>query len=131
MRANRRVSAREKAFRRALWRQGVRGYLVQTRLPGRPDVAFPALQLAVFVHGCFWHSCPTCRLPKPRANAAFWASKFAENKRRDERDEFDLREMGWDVLTVWEHEIRPDPTQRAESLAAEIARRRIGTARRG
>jgi DNA mismatch endonuclease, patch repair protein len=124
MQANRAESAREVAFRRALWRHGVRGYRVKSRLPGRPDLSFPALRLAVFVHGCFWHVCPTCILPAPRANASFWHEKFVENVRRDRAAEASLRARGWTPLVIWEHEIRPDPEPRARQLAAEIARLR-------
>jgi DNA mismatch endonuclease (patch repair protein) len=120
MQANRAVSAREVAFRTALWRHGVRGYRVTSRLPGRPDVVFPALRLAIFVHGCFWHVCPTCVLPAPRANAAFWHEKFAENVRRDRKAQSALIAQGWTSLVIWEHEIRPDPVPRARRLAAQI-----------
>lgn len=126
MHANRRVSRREIAFRQALWRAGIRGYRVQSQLPGRPDLAFPSLRLAVFVNGCFWHRCLVCRLPYPVANAEFWTSKFEDNRRRDEAAIARLLDMGWQALVVWEHEIRPDPTRRARSLAREIrARRRV------
>ena len=125
MRANRSVSRREVLFRHALWDKGVRGYRVKTRLPGRPDLAFPALKLAVFVNGCFWHGCETCRLPAPAAHAEFWASKVDENRLRDERARAVLSAMGWDVIVVWEHEIRPDPTRRAAEFALDIARRRV------
>jgi DNA mismatch endonuclease, patch repair protein len=124
MRANRRISRREVAFRRALWRAGARGYRVQSQLPGRPDLVFPRLQLAIFIHGCFWHRCEACSLPVPVANAEFWATKFEQNRRRDLVARDQLTGMGWEVSTIWEHEIRPDPTARAASLAAEIGRRR-------
>jgi DNA mismatch endonuclease (patch repair protein) len=111
-------------FRRALWRAGVRGYRVQTRLPGRPDITFPALRLVVFVNGCFWHRCPACQPRLPAANAEFWSTKFRDNLRRDAKARSMLAAAGWDVVTVWEHEIRPDPTRRALELADFIVRRR-------
>jgi len=127
MRANRRVSGRETAFRRALWHQGVRGYRLHESLPGRPDIAFPGLRLAVFVNGCFWHLCPTCRPPQPRANADFWQAKLTANVERDSRVLEALTSRGWEVLVVWEHEIRPDPIPRAVEVAAHIAERRRTT----
>lgn len=132
MQANRAVSAREVAFRRALWRQGIRGYRVHVRLPGRPDLAFPRLRLAVFVHGCFWHGCTTCRLPRPKANADFWAEKLRENLRRDASAVGALQAEGWTSLIVWEHEIRPDPEPRARTFAHDLAllRSTIVSARR-
>lgn len=124
MRANRRVSNREIRFRAALWDAGARGYRVTPRLPGRPDVVFPGIRLAVFVHGCFWHRCPVCRPAAPKANSAFWEAKFHQNEARDQRVSEELVGLGWDVETVWEHEIRPDPRPRAQRLASEVRRRR-------
>ena len=124
MRANRRVSARETAFRRALWHEGVRGYRLHESLPGRPDISFPGLRLAVFVNGCFWHVCPECRPPQPRANATFWREKLTANVERDARVLESLTGAGWEVLVIWEHEIRPDPNPRAGEVAAYIAERR-------
>jgi DNA mismatch endonuclease (patch repair protein) len=121
MRANRAESAREIAFRRALWLQGVRGYRVHQSLPGRPDLAFPRLRLAVFLNGCFWHRCPACSLPSPRANAEFWRQKLAANVQRDADVRGKLEGLGWTVLTIWEHEIRPDPRPRAAALAEQVS----------
>ena len=110
MRATRSVSRLEQRFRRDLSAEGVRGYRVtMSALPGRPDLAFPGQRLAVFVHGCFWHSCPSCDLPRPRANAAFWAEKLRSNVERDARVRDALGDRGWQVLVVWEHEVRDDP----------------------
>jgi DNA mismatch endonuclease (patch repair protein) len=131
MLANRSVSRREVAFRHELWRSGVRGYRVSAKLPGRPDLVFPGMRLAVFVNGCFWHGCPSCNLPRPRANAQFWADKLDANVARDRRIVDTLQNDGWDVVTVWEHEIRPDVAPRAHRLAMEIKSRRsrVGDAR--
>jgi DNA mismatch endonuclease (patch repair protein) len=120
MRANRAESARETAFRRAIWREGVRGYRVHAFLPGRPDIAFPRLRLAVFVNGCFWHRCPVCDPPAPKANADFWQDKFTANVRRDADVRTQLRRLGWEVLTIWEHEIRPDPLPRAREFHRQL-----------
>lgn len=62
------------------------------------------MKLAVFVDGCFWHSCPKHRT-KPANNAAFWRKKLAANKARDRRVTRTLRRMGWRVLRIWEHEL--------------------------
>jgi DNA mismatch endonuclease (patch repair protein) len=124
MRANRRVSHRERLFRQALWRAGARGYRVQARLPGRPDIVFPKLRLAIFVNGCFWHGCSTCGLPEPKANADFWRVKRQQTRERDVRAERELATNGWECLTIWEHEIRPDPRRRASELALLVQERR-------
>jgi DNA mismatch endonuclease (patch repair protein) len=124
MRANRRVSGAEVRFRRALWAQGARGFRRGERLPGRPDVIFPAVRLAVFVHGCYWHRCPTCDLRDPKANAEFWRSKFDANLRRDAAAVASLSASGWHVEIVWEHEIRAEVEAPARRIDALVARRR-------
>jgi len=73
---------------------------------GKPDFVFPRLRSAVFVDGCFWHSCPQ-HATKPKNNAAFWRKKFAANKARDLLVSQTLRKAGWRVLRIWEHELRP------------------------
>jgi DNA mismatch endonuclease (patch repair protein) len=75
-------------------------------VPGRPDIAFVGLRKAIFVHGCFWHRhrCALGRLPKSRLG--FWAPKLRANQARDRRVAGALRSAGWDVLTIWECEIR-------------------------
>lgn len=126
MRANRRVSGLEHRLRVALWAAGARGYRVQSALPGRPDIVFPVERMAVFVHGCFWHSCPECRLPMPKANAEFWASKLAGNAERDRDVERQLEALGWVVVGVWEHELRVDVDAIVSRLLRERADRRRG-----
>ncbi|MEY4940324.1 MAG: hypothetical protein RIQ93_2059 [Verrucomicrobiota bacterium] len=85
---------------------GITGWRRGSLLPGRPDFVFPATRVAIFVDGCFWHGCAThCRLPA--SNREYWASKVAANRCRDRRNARTLRQLGWRVLRVWEHELRP------------------------
>jgi DNA mismatch endonuclease (patch repair protein) len=125
MRANRHISRAEVAFRLALWAAGARGYRRGTELPGRPDIVFPALRIAIFVHGCFWHRCPSCRLPEPKANADFWRAKFARNLERDRAAEEELAAAGWRVITVWEHDLRAHLEATARRTAHFIAEERL------
>lgn len=71
----------------------------------RPDFLFRAARLAVFVDGCFWHCCPL-HSKVPNYNHEFWASKLLTNVERDKRATRILRESGWRVFRVWEHELR-------------------------
>lgn len=82
----------------------------RTTLPGRPDFAYRNDRLAVFVHGCFWHRCPTCNLPLPKTNSAFWNRKFARNVERDALNKEELESMDWRVLVIWEHELKENPS---------------------
>lgn len=125
MRANRGESGAEIRFRRAVWAAGARGFRRGSRLPGRPDIIFPALRLAVFIHGCFWHRCAECAPNLPRANADFWRQKFAANLERDRIAGALLTQAGWDVTTIWEHDLRADIGSAARRLADDVMRRRI------
>jgi DNA mismatch endonuclease (patch repair protein) len=86
-----------RAYRIAGWRRG-------SKLPGRPDFVFPALHLAMFVDGCFWHGCPK-HATQPKTNAAFWRRKLARNQERDREVGRLLRARGWRVMRIWEHEL--------------------------
>jgi DNA mismatch endonuclease (patch repair protein) len=61
------------------------------------------VRLAVFVDGCFWHSCPE-HATFPKANADYWIPKLAANIARDRRNDDELEQAGWTVLRFWAHE---------------------------
>jgi DNA mismatch endonuclease (patch repair protein) len=71
-----------------------------------PDFVFRAHRLAVFVDGCFWHGCPL-HATQPKQNAQFWREKIARNRARDRLVTRTLRTLGWRVLRIWEHELKP------------------------
>jgi DNA mismatch endonuclease, patch repair protein len=74
-------------------------------LPGTPDLVFPRLGKAIFVHGCFWHRHKDCpRTTSPKTRSEYWANKFDTNKKRDSLKQRQLRRLGWDVLVIWECE---------------------------
>ena len=99
----------ELILRKALWHNGVRGYRLHwKKVPGKPDICFPGKKVAVFVNGCYWHRCPKCQSSLPKSNTAFWKEKFEKNVTRDIRKAEALREMDWQVLTVWECELKTD-----------------------
>lgn len=99
----------EVKLRQILCKNGIRGYRLNwKKAPGRPDIAFPKRKKAIFVHGCYWHRCSKCRLTLPKSNADFWREKFAKNIKRDKLKQKELRKDGWDVLIVWECEIKKD-----------------------
>lgn len=110
MKANRgKDTAPEIMLRKALYSNGLTGYRLHLKkIPGTPDIVYPGKKIAIFVNGCFWHRCPFCKPELPKSNTDFWASKFRANKKRDERKESLLVEMGWNVLVIWECEIESD-----------------------
>lgn len=95
----------ELALRSALHRLGYRFRVCVKDLPGKPDIVFRSRQVAIFVHGCFWHrhSCKFAYNPKTREK--FWQQKFQRNVERDRESAQRLREQGWKVVVVWECEI--------------------------
>src|SRR5581483_9832610 len=66
------------------------------------DIAFTSRKVAVFVDGCFWHSCPEHGLT-PRSNAGYWVPKLEGNRRRDALVTEALTKSGWLVVRLWEH----------------------------
>ena len=111
----------ERLVRSLLHRMGYRFRLHRKDLPGRPDIVLPRYRRVVLVHGCYWHRHPGCRLAyMPKSNLDFWQAKFNENVRRDERQNRQLSELGWRVVTVWECETR-EPATLAERLGREIS----------
>lgn len=96
----------ELAVRRILFNLGYRYRLHRSDLPGKPDIVFAGRRKLIFVHGCFWHahSCPMAHQPK--TNKAYWSPKLKRNQERDARHLETLQAAGWDVLTVWECELK-------------------------
>lgn len=83
------------------WRRG-------QKIFGKPDFVFQKSKLAVFVDGCFWHSCPKHKT-KPKNNSAFWRRKFFRNKKRDALVTRTLRRTDWRVIRIWECSLRKRP----------------------
>jgi DNA mismatch endonuclease, patch repair protein len=107
MKANRRTDTKpELALRSALHALGYR-YRKDFRLdlPARrvrPDIAFTARKVAVFIDGCFWHACPD-HGSKPKNNEWYWSPKLARNVERDRAADAALAQAGWTVVRLWEH----------------------------
>lgn len=107
-----RPTAPELALRRSLHALGLR-YRVSLPVPTRTrrtiDIGFARWRVAVFVDGCFWHSCPD-HGTRARANAEWWRSKLEANVTRDMETNAILEAQGWTVVRVWEHEDVPEAT---------------------
>ncbi|NEW34858.1 very short patch repair endonuclease [Nocardia cyriacigeorgica] len=114
-------TAPELALRRELHRRGLRYFVDRAPIRGqrrRADVVFPRLRVAVYVDGCFWHSCPQ-HATHPKNNAEWWADKLAANVARDRATDDALAAAGWQVIRIWEHE---DPVAAADRIAAALGR---------
>ncbi len=97
----------EMLVRRALTAVGARYRLNVKSLPGSPDIANQKLKKAIFVNGCFWHHHEDCgRGIIPKQNRLFWREKLERNVERDRRKIIQLNELGFEVLTLWECELK-------------------------
>ena len=98
------------------YRYRLHGRAGSIRLPGSPDLVFAGRRKVIFVNGCFWHF-HDCRVGQhaPKANADFWAAKRTRTRERDARQCRQLEDAGWEVLTVWECELR-EPSALEEQL---------------
>lgn len=96
----------ELVVRKLVYGMGFRYRLHRKDLPGSPDLVFSRLKKLIFVHGCFWHRHPGCRLAyTPKSNTQFWLDKLESNMRRDKLALTALDALGWEVLIVWECEV--------------------------
>lgn len=93
------------------------------RLPGNPDLVVPALRLAVFCDGCFFHGC-SVHGHVPKSNAAYWQPKIIRNITRDRRERSRLRREGFAVWRFWEHDLR---TAKGQDKVRRRLKRRLLT----
>ena len=109
----------ELLVRQWLWGHGYRYRLNVKSVPGKLDIVLRPYRTAIFVNGCFWHghnvqienskltiensSC--CKIPT--TNRDFWVAKIRRNQERDERNTRILQENGWQVIVVWECQLKP------------------------
>jgi len=125
MQSNRRRDTRpELALRSLIHAAGFRYRVCAPPLPElrrTADLVFTSAKVAVFVDGCFWHGCPMHHT-SPATNAAFWATKIAENRRRDRDTEHRLEQAGWVIVRVWEHE---DVNVAADRVMDVVRSRRV------
>jgi DNA mismatch endonuclease (patch repair protein) len=96
--------ATELALVSVLRRNRITGWRRNARLFGSPDFVFPKDHIALFVDGCFWHSCPI-HASQPRTNAEFWSEKLSKNRLRDGMVNRTLKKSGWRVIRIWQHEL--------------------------
>jgi DNA mismatch endonuclease (patch repair protein) len=108
----------EVALLRVLRRQRITGWRRHRPVFGKPDFVFPKQRLAIFVDGCFWHSCPK-HSTQPVSNRSFWMRKLVRNSARDRLVNRALRKAGWKVIRIWQHDL----TRKNEvKIAARISR---------
>ena len=100
----------ELLIRRLLRDMGFRGYRIHfEKLPGRPDIVFTKRKKVIFVHGCFWHghTCPAGS-HRLKSNEEYWDAKLLRNVERDQKHLSEIIAIGWQVLVIWECQLKKD-----------------------
>lgn len=110
----------EVKVRQYLFAQGFRFRKNDKRYAGHPDVVLPKYHTVIFVNGCFWHHHPGCRYATiPKSNTDYWNAKFARNARNDQKHQAELEAEGWQVITIWECELK---SKNFEQTMAKVTR---------
>lgn len=99
----------EMIVRSWLHRHGYRFRLHRKDLPGRPDLVLPKWKTVILINGCFFHHHGGCRLAYiPKTRAEWWIEKLRGNQERDARNIAELGALGWQVLVIWECQVRDE-----------------------
>ena len=92
--------------RKELFKRGFRFRINITKLPGHPDIVLTKYRTVIFVNGCFWHKHDCPRFVWPSSNTGYWIPKIQRNVERDKANQAALTAMGWNVIVVWECELK-------------------------
>ena len=110
----------EEIVRKYLFSKGFRYRKNDRRYPGKPDIVLPKYRTVIFINGCFWHQHAGCRYASiPKSRQDFWLPKLSGNVERDRRNVAALTKDGWNVIVVWECEIRLKKDRDAALLRLE------------
>lgn len=111
----------EEIVRKFLFSQGFRYRKNYKKLPGKPDIVLPKYRTVIFVNGCFWHKHDCPRFVWPSSNQDYWRPKILGNVERDKKNADQLRSQGWNVIVVWECELKKAVRdERLNALCSEI-----------
>lgn len=114
-------------LRSLLHKEGFRFRLHDKRLPGKPDIVLPRFRTVIFVNGCFWHRHRNCKYAyMPKSRHEFWFSKFEETVCRDQKNQDMLRKLCWQVLVVWECELKKQPEKVVSDMSSILRRSSYG-----
>lgn len=124
-RNNRRSDTKpELLLRKELWRKGFRFRKNVKTLPGKPDIVFVKARVIVFCDGDFWHGRDWEQRKlklKMGTNAEYWLAKIAANIERDKRNTKLLEEGGWNVIRIWESDIKKSLSEVVNKIERTLA----------
>jgi DNA mismatch endonuclease (patch repair protein) len=112
----------EMIVRKYLHSKGFRYKLHDSKLPGKPDIVLPKYKTVIFIHGCFWHGHQGCKyfvLPKNREK--WWKDKIEKNKDRDMKVINEIYKIGWNIITIWECELKENREKTLTDLIRRIS----------
>lgn len=117
----------EEIVRKYLFAKGFRYRKNDRRLPDTPDIVLPKYKAIIFVNGCFWHGHERCeRFKFPKTNSVFWKEKINKNIKRDCENNKALTELGWEVLVIWECQLKaPVREKTLEELCVQLRDNRV------
>lgn len=96
----------EEIVRKYLFSRGLRYRKNVRSLPGTPDIVLKKYRTVVFVNGCFWHHHDCGRFVWPSTNTEYWRKKIDRNTERDKENYDLLTAQGWQVLIIWECQLK-------------------------
>ena len=93
--------------RKYLYHHGFRYRKNVKELPGKPDIVLDKYHTVIFVNGCFWHHHYNCKLAViPKSRTEYWTKKINKNVENDIKNTKLLEQMDYQVITIWECEIK-------------------------
>ena len=107
MQAIKSQSQLENTVSKAVWNKGFRFRKNAKDLFGKPDISIKKYKVVIFIDSCFWHSYPL-HGNRPKTNQEFWDKKLARNQERDQEVTQFYKDKGWNILRIWEHEVKED-----------------------
>lgn len=112
----------EVLVRRFLFAHGFRFRLHRKDLPGKPDIVLSKYKTVIFINGCFWHGHQDCKYSTiPETNREFWENKIKGNIQRDKETYSRLAELGWNVIEIWQCQLKPKTKDRTlQNLITEL-----------
>lgn len=116
----------ELVLRKYISKLGLKYRLHVSDLPGKPDLVFAFAKVVVFCDGDFWHGRNWEKLKqelKGRKNSEYWIAKIASNIHRDTLQEEELKNMGWQVVRLWETDILKNPATAARGIKRIVVRK--------
>jgi len=106
---------------RALWKRGYRFRKNDRSLFGTPDISIKKYMTVIFIDSCYWHACPE-HFRMPKSNTDFWKNKIERNIERDSRVTRYYEDIGWNILRIWEHDLRKDRFETTIDRLADFIR---------